>query len=621
MSDEIQPFLVDTVIRREILQFGGAAIAAGIASRATASPSLGSTDDRSSLPHFDVSRVSFSTAGAAMTISALDEALWAQVGYHGARRLTLRSLRGEPPVSGAPNGLQGRAIDFLPDVPDFAVDATPDTLTLTGTGTGTRRIVFRYVDRLTLRIEGRDMALRLEAPQLPLTTIVQAETRDRVRWNAPTIGAMFRIERLAGVMDAHAEWNGSSSDSVSISLSGPHWSIDLQEVEWRQTPPPAPLLGFRQFLDAMPPMPTRYAQAHKLASYINWSALISPNDRFRRPAMQMSNNWMVGVWSWDHCFNAIALAGGLPDLAWDQLMLPFDAMAIDGQLPDRMQDRTIEWNFTKPPIHGWALDRMTRLHPVSPERLRALYPLLARNTEWWLQDQNRSAAGLPVYRHGNDSGWDNSTAFKVDMPLEAPDLAAFLVIQMDMLAQIATQLADNAMADGWRVRSQALLDRLLAELWRGDRFVARSASTGAVHRTSDSLVTMMPLVLGTRLPASVRDALIGALSIEGRFLCPSGLASESLRSPEYEADGYWRGPVWAPTNFLLADALHRLGQIRLASTIARRFCDTCVRSGFAENFDATTGRPLRDPAYTWTSSVFMAMGSYLSGDGLDTLRR
>ena len=62
-------------------------------------------------------------------------------------------------------------------------------------------------------------------------------------------------------------------------------------------------------------------------SDVNWSALVAPNDRFKPPAMLMSNNWMNAVWSWDHCFNAIALSRGLPDPAWDQLQLPFACAA------------------------------------------------------------------------------------------------------------------------------------------------------------------------------------------------------------------------------------------------------------------------------------------------------
>src|SRR3712207_7864270 len=44
----------------------------------------------------------------------------------------------------------------------------------------------------------------------------------------------------------------------------------------------------------------------------------------RREAVLMSKHWMDKVWSWDHCFNAVALAAGSVDLALDQFLVPFD---------------------------------------------------------------------------------------------------------------------------------------------------------------------------------------------------------------------------------------------------------------------------------------------------------
>jgi putative isomerase len=599
---------VDANRRAFMKSFGTLSLAALGTTEALATPQgcrLAGTLDR--LPRFDLRQVSFSTAGAAFTLSALDEEIWKSAGYKGAPSLSVRTLRGEPPLAGAPEGLQGRVIDLVP-VGDYSIEATPETLTIRGANGGC--ITMRYLDRLTLRMEGDGLGLRLTTPGIPVQTVVQ-ETRDRVRWNSISAACVLHIERHAGAMKVVAPWNGTTSTSVDISLSEGAWIVDIVEVEWRNAPLPAVLPGYREFEKAMPNMPSRYSEARALAAYVNWSALVAPNDRFKRPAMLMSNNWMNAVWSWDHCFNAIALSRGLPDLAWDQLQLPFDLMTIEGQLPDRIQDRTLVWNFVKPPIHGWALMRIMELTALPLAKLRDFYPKLALATQWWLGDANKSAAGLPVYHHGNDSGWDNSTAFKADMPLEAPDLAAFLILQMDALALLAARIGDHAAAERWQTRSRALLQLLLRELWRDDHFVARSASTGAVHTTSDSLVTIMPLVLGKSLPESIRRRLIASLADEGRFLCPSGIASESLRSREYEPDGYWRGPVWAPTSFLLTDVLARLGEIRLAATIARRFCDTCLNSGFAENFEATNGRPLRDPSYTWTSSVFLAMSRFL----------
>ena len=48
----------------------------------------------------------------------------------------------------------------------------------------------------------------------------------------------------------------------------------------------------------------------------------------------MSKHWMDKIWSWDHCFNALALAAGAPGLAWDQLQVVFDHQTAEGALPD-----------------------------------------------------------------------------------------------------------------------------------------------------------------------------------------------------------------------------------------------------------------------------------------------
>ena len=68
-----------------------------------------------------------------------------------------------------------------------------------------------------------------------------------------------------------------------------------------------------------------------------------------RPAIYMSKNWMTNIWSWDHCFVALALP---PDLAWQQMAVIFAAQHPSGRLPDYLNDRFALWAFTKPPVHG-----------------------------------------------------------------------------------------------------------------------------------------------------------------------------------------------------------------------------------------------------------------------------
>ena len=144
---------------------------------------------------------------------------------------------------------------------------------------------------------------------------------------------------------------------------------------------------------------------------------------------------------------------------------------------------------------------------------------------------------------------------------------------------------------------------MLSLLWTGERFAARIVGTGEL-RTSESLLEVMPIVLGAALPAQVRTALARQVR---RHLSEHGPATETPGSPHYSPDGYWRGPIWAPSTILIEDGLRRAGQASLADEVSRRFRRLCEASGFAENFDAMTGAGQRDRAYTWTASSYLIL--------------
>ena len=101
----------------------------------------------------------------------------------------------------------------------------------------------------------------------------------------------------------------------------------------------------------MPSVPEEFAETGEYASYVNWSSIIAPCGLFKRYAMYMSKNWMSSVWSWDHCFNAIAAAYGDPEMAWDQFMVMFDHQRPSGMIPDSINDVFLVDGYCKPPIH------------------------------------------------------------------------------------------------------------------------------------------------------------------------------------------------------------------------------------------------------------------------------
>jgi glycogen debranching enzyme len=478
--------------------------------------------------------------------------------------------------------------------------ASPEKLRLEGGG-GWAEICFQ--DAKVIRLRGQGVDLRLSARTSSYDYAMPAGERWMI--NHFTSRLQLMLTALRGGLSVDAPWHGEKAESITVETVGNEWELALEEFQaaWE------PQTYAKKFDDCVQSVKAEFAQSQKgvpeLAAYVQWTSLVAAEGHYQRPAMLMSKNWMVNVWSWDHCFNAMALARRDPNLAWDQLMIPFDHQHKSGMLPDVVNDAGLVWNFTKPPIHGWALRWIMRNSKVAtPARLKEIYPQLVRWTEWWFKYRDDDNDGLPQYNHGNDSGWDNATAFAQGMPVEGPDLAAYLIVQMDMLAEIAAKLGKRTQAAEWKNRADDLLATLLDHSWRDNKFVATRSGSHEIFPTADCLLNFLPLVLGRRLPKNIRTKLVTGVR---RFLTPHGLATEHSQSKHYIPDGYWRGPIWAPAVMLIVDGLRASGETKLADIIAARFCRMCERSGFAENFNALTGEGLRDRAYTWTASVYLLL--------------
>ena len=368
--------------------------------------------------------------------------------------------------------------------------------------------------------------------------------------------------------------------------------------------------SFCKFLNSMPNVRECDNKANKVANYINWATCVSPEGYVKRQTLLMSKFKMDKVWSWDHAFNAMALSSGQAELAQDQMLTMIDHQDEFGCYPDSFSDMSITYNFSKPPVHGWALgEMMSRLkEPPSFKFLETMFNALIAQTNWWMTHRVLKGTKLPYYLHGNDSGWDNSTMFKKGVPLITPDLSALLIIQMDEISNLSQLLGDDNAAKIWKEKANQLFHDLMSELWKEDKFVAK---LGLENKDieSNSLIPHLPIILGKRLTESARHSLAENIK---KHLTEWGLATELTTSEFYDPDGYWRGPIWAPSTFIAVTGLERSGYRELARDIAERFCKMGKQSGFPENYNALTGEALRCPAYTWTSSVFLLLADKLN---------
>lgn len=153
--------------------------------------------------------------------------------------------------------------------------------------------------------------------------------------NSFTHGCRFMLTRLVGQMSMEVEWNEIKSSRVTADFSV-DTATDTAEfaVEEFMTVM-TPRTDWESFDDAVESVREDYAnwlnntltvserwqEARELAAYITWSCVVPAEGCLTRPAMYMSKNWMTNIWSWDNCFNAMALVRHQPELAWDQFMI------------------------------------------------------------------------------------------------------------------------------------------------------------------------------------------------------------------------------------------------------------------------------------------------------------
>lgn len=366
---------------------------------------------------------------------------------------------------------------------------------------------------------------------------------------------------------------------------------------------------WESFLAYMPPVPEERKEYAQVTWYNLWSSFVRAEDVHKYDAMLMSKKFMCSVWSYDHCFNALALAqANLKEKAIEQFLLPFELQAESGVLPDVWNPNTeIVWGITKPPIHGWCFGKLMDKFDFDRSLLKKVYAHLEKWTRWWLEYRDSDSDGIPEYPQGWDSGSDNSTLFDRGFFLESPDLSSYLILQMQTLSRIAQRLGDKQSAIRWEKDAEIFLQKLYEHSWNGKRFIARLSRTHEYEENPTSLLAVMPLVLGSYLDENKFSRLVAIL--ERDFLTENGPASEAPTSPLYEPDGYWRGPIWAPTTYLLVDGLKRGGRQNLACEVAKRFCNMVQNKakGNYECFDALTGEGLRVPGHTWTASVYLLL--------------
>jgi glycogen debranching enzyme len=304
-------------------------------------------------------------------------------------------------------------------------------------------------------------------------------------------------------------------------------------------------------------------------------------------------------------------------------------------------------------MHARAADR-----ELAEARTRALLPKLMAYHRWWYRDRDPEQTGLVVSYHPWESGMDNSPAW--DAPLAAvppvtrdyqrrdtelvnaaqrPHKAEYdrFLYLVDLFKSLDFDAGDIYRQSPFRVADfglNAILQRATLDLaalcrqfghadWAAelDAYASRAApalracwSDELNQYLSRDTLTGKALALQVhsgflawyaRLDDPAHSAKLQAGLADWLAKAAYGVASTHPQAAQFEAQRYWRGPVWPHVNWLIAEGCAHYGLHALHDQIRENTQRLLSNGGLFEYFDPHTGQGYGGDNFSWTAAIVL----------------
>jgi glycogen debranching enzyme len=301
--------------------------------------------------------------------------------------------------------------------------------------------------------------------------------------------------------------------------------------------------------------------------------------------------------------------------------------------------------------------------PAARARMAAIYPKLLANHRWWEAARDPERTGLVATLHPWETGMDNSPAWDAAMagvptvtttiirrrdtshidpamrpravdyqrfihlvdcyreagwdPVEMYKTAPFrmadigtnailLRAEHDLLA-LAPEFGEASDAAEIATRI-ARMERAIAGQFHAPTglFVSRDLVSGENVEIGTS-AGFLPLFAGAasagqaHIMAGVLERWCGHIQVSVPSTDPDAAAFEPLR--------YWRGPVWAVVNWMIATGFTQAGEHAAAARITTDTLRMIETAGLAEYFDPTNGDGAGGAGFSWTAAIYLMLKS------------
>jgi len=320
--------------------------------------------------------------------------------------------------------------------------------------------------------------------------------------------------------------------------------------------------------------------------------------------------------------------------------------------------------ITQPPVLASAVARLVataRDKGLAEAKAAAIYPHLLANHRWWSRARDPHQTGLVAVLHPWETGMDNSpawdTAFArvptstttvvkrrdtshvdaghrphdidyqrfihlVDCyreagwdparmwqvaPFKVADVATNAILARAEIDLLELAARFGTAADQAEIAQRAArMKQAIATLWQPKLglYGSRDLIADAPIETATS-AGFLPLYADAAdaAKAARMGATLDRWREQVRYLVPSTPPD----SPSFEPLRYWRGPVWAVVNWMIADGFARAGDAVRARQISAATRASIEHAGFGENFDPLTGAAGGGGTFSWTAAIYLLL--------------
>jgi hypothetical protein len=322
--------------------------------------------------------------------------------------------------------------------------------------------------------------------------------------------------------------------------------------------------------------------------------------------------------------------------------------------------------ITQPPMLAIAVEKVSHALPAAESRkfVRGMMRTLTRYHQWIYRDRDPHDTGLAACLHSWESGLDDTPYWTEPMsqlpppplrwrwlreyrpvlsherarpqdlqnmlslahilkrnhydsaeimahsPVVIQDLVfnSILAAANESLERLA-EYAGTELPDGLQRRFLGTR-RALAQLWDPDteQYYSRDALSGHLIRVP-TIATFMPLFAGTATHAHA-ERLRRLITHGHGYQTPFTLPSVPSNSPHFEAQRYWRGPVWINMNWFVITGLQRYGFTTEANQLRDHTLALIQRSGFREYYNPLTGDGLGAHQFSWSAALTLELLSH-----------